>query len=106
MTAVPTGLRERAAVGEVGVEEVRVEVEVVVDRVVDAVVVLAAVAEVERRDADVLEETACSRIPIRARRCAGRPGSRASLRSSGVLLASIACACCRFQHARRPSRDR
>jgi hypothetical protein len=35
---------------------VREPVEIVVDGVVDAAVVLAAVAEVERRDAEVLEK--------------------------------------------------
>src|SRR5262249_22463503 len=50
------GLREGAAVGEVGVEEVRVEIKVVVNRMVDPRVVLAAVGEVERGDAQVLEE--------------------------------------------------
>ena len=51
-----TGLRQRSPVGEVGVEEVRVEVEVVVDRVIDAALVLAAVADVQRRDAEMLEK--------------------------------------------------
>ena len=72
-TAVPDRLRERPAVDEVGVGEVRVPVEVVVDRVVDAAVVLAAEAEVQRWRCRGAGGTPCSRSPSRARRCAGRP---------------------------------
>ena len=49
-------LGEGAAVHERRVVERRVPFEVVVDRVVDATPVLAAVAQVERRDPDVLQE--------------------------------------------------
>src|SRR6185436_17165366 len=50
------GLCERPAVGEVGVEKLRVDIEVVVNRVVDPAVVLAAVADVQRRYAKVLQK--------------------------------------------------
>ena len=43
----PTRLRERSPVGEIGVEKMCEEVKVVVDRVVDSVAVLAAVADVQ-----------------------------------------------------------
>ena len=56
ITAVPPVLRERAAIDEVGVAEMRVPVEIVVDGMVDAAAVFAAEADIERGDAVVLEE--------------------------------------------------
>jgi hypothetical protein len=50
-------LRERAAVGEVGIQELREVIVVVVDRVIDAVVAIeTAERQVERRDAGMLQE--------------------------------------------------
>jgi hypothetical protein len=45
------GLRQCAAVDEIGVGEVRVPVEIVVDGVIDAAAVFAAEAQVQRSDA-------------------------------------------------------
>ena len=84
ITAVPDGLRQRAAVDEVGVGEMRVPVEVVVDRVIDAA---ARPRRRSRGSATAMprccEERRCSPSPSRARRSAGRPASRASARSVG-----------------------
>ena len=52
----PDGLGQRPSVGEIGVGEMRVPVEIVVDRVIDAAAILAAEAQVQRRDAQVIEE--------------------------------------------------
>ncbi len=49
-------LREGTSVHERGVVEPRVPGEVIVNRVIDAPTVLAAVAQIQRSDADVLEE--------------------------------------------------
>ena len=62
-------LRERPAVDEVGVGEVRVPGEVVVDGVVDAAVVLAAEAEVQAGDAEVVDERGV--VAARAERVRG-----------------------------------
>ena len=49
--AVPGGLRQRASVDKIRVDEVRVPVEIVVDRVVLIAFVLTAEAEIQRGDA-------------------------------------------------------
>src|SRR5690349_18564908 len=53
---LPGRLREGAAVHKSGVAEMRIPIEVVVDRVIDAPIVFAAVAEVEGCDAEMLKE--------------------------------------------------
>ena len=50
------GLRERASVGEVGIRKMCVPVEIVVDGVIDSAAIFAAIAEVERSDAEMIEE--------------------------------------------------
>jgi hypothetical protein len=49
-------LRQDAAVGEIGVDEFGIPGEIVVDGMVGIGVVLAAVADVQGRDAGVIEE--------------------------------------------------
>ena len=54
---VPGGLRERVLVVEVRIAEARVVIERIVDRMIDAArVAFAAIAEIERGDADVLQK--------------------------------------------------
>ncbi len=55
-TASADGLRESAAVDEIGVGEMGVPVEIVVDGMIDSAAVLAAEAEIERCDAHVIDE--------------------------------------------------
>ena len=50
-------LGKRAAVGKVGVAEVRVPVKIVVDRVIDATVVFAAEAEIQHGNTEKILET-------------------------------------------------
>ncbi len=50
------GLRERAPVAEVGIGEMRVPVEIVVDGVVDAAAIFVAIAQIQRSDAEVIEK--------------------------------------------------
>ena len=80
-------LRQRPAVDEIGVGEVRVPVEVVVDRVIHAAAILAAEAEIEAGHAEVVDE---HRV-VRARAERADPHVRArlriSLRSSGAAPA-------------------
>ena len=52
----PRGLRERASVAEVGIGEMGVPVEIVVDGVVDSAAVFVAIAEVQRSDAEMIEK--------------------------------------------------
>src|SRR5208282_1517690 len=50
------GLRERAAIDEGRIGEVRVPVKIIVNRVVDSAAIFAAKTDVQRSDADVLEK--------------------------------------------------
>ena len=50
------GLRQRFAVNEVGVGEVRVPVEVVVNGVIDSLAIFSAITEIERRDSEMMLE--------------------------------------------------
>ncbi len=50
------GLGKRAAVDKIGIAEMCVPIEIVVDGVIDAAVVFAAETDVERGDAVVLQE--------------------------------------------------
>ncbi len=52
----PGGLRKSAAVREICVGKMRVPVDIIINRVVDAPAILAAVAKVERGDAKVIDE--------------------------------------------------
>ena len=85
-TSAPGRLRQGDAVGEARIAEAHVVIERVVVRVVDAVLLLlAAVADVERGDAEVLQERRVVRA--RAERAdrevvAGGRASRASSLSS------------------------
>ena len=77
------GLRQRAAVDEVGIGKMRVPVEVVVDRMVDAAAVFAAEADVERGDPQVVQKRRV--IGARAQRADAQVGAVARLpaRSGG-----------------------
>ena len=79
------GFRQRAAVAEIRVGEMRVPVKIVVDGVVNAATVLAAISQVQRRDAEMIQERGV--IRARTERSDAQIGTFANLvaiRGSGV----------------------
>ena len=50
------GLRQCASIDEIRIGKMRVPVKVVVDRVIDPLLILAAISQVDRGDAEVIDE--------------------------------------------------
>ena len=78
-----TGPGQGASITEIRVREMRVPVEIIVDRVVDATAVLIAKSQVERGDAEMIEE----RSVVRAR----TQGSDSQVSTLAYLLTIFGC---------------
>ena len=89
-------LRQRAAVDEVAVGELRVPVHRVVHRVIDAAVALAAEADVERRQRQVLQER--REVGSRAERLQPQRGSFSRCGSLGLRRVHHLAAARFFDH--------
>src|SRR5579864_7401510 len=70
-------LRKGSSIDKIGIGEVRIPVEIVVDRVVDALFVLAAIAQVEAGNAEMIEEA--GEVCARAKRIDAQIGPLAQL---------------------------
>ena len=83
-------LRERFAIGEVGVAEVRVPIKIVVDRVIDAALIFATEAIIQHRDAKEILRIRHDRSRRREMSMRRSERERSSARASSEL-ASVSC---------------